>query len=503
MSVSRRGFMKAAGAGIAASVIPGVFQALAADPPRRRNVLYIFSDQQQRFALGCMGNPNVQTPNLDKLAAGGTLFQSCYSANPVCGPYRCSIFTGRFASATGCWNNGVRLPSDGRNLPEVLEANGVHTSWVGKWHIGGAGNKPIPAEVRGGFKDFIGYQCYNGFYKNVCFYDEEGREHRFDRHRTDVTTDLGIERLKKAASTNKPFAMFISYQAPHYPEQPAPEYEKLYTGKPMPKRPNYKPTLPYTATNDPPSPKPAENDPDYQRYGKDMDEYMRLYNALCTQIDAGVGRILETLNQLGLADSTLVFYSSDHGDMQGSHGLKNKTLPYEESAGIPLIVRAPKAAAEVAAGMVTGSVPSGATGSVPSGAMGSAAGRVCATPVCSVDMYPTILDWLGIAPRPEFALAGRSLAPFLAGGVPLPEIPVFSECNHSSQRWHMVRRGKFKLVSNRDKESKDLQPWLLFDLQSDPYEMNNLVESAEHAAERTTLAKLLTDFFPASTMKQK
>ena len=438
-TISRREFLAAAGGAILAPAVIG--HASEVEKKRRRNVVYLFSDQQHKFALGCMGNADVRTPNLDRLASQGVLFRNCYSANPICGPYRCSLFTGRFASTTGCWTNGAPLPTDGRNLPEVLERSGIHTSWVGKWHIGGAGNRPIPPEFRGGFTDFIGYQCYNGFYKDVCFYDEAGREHRFERHRTEVTTDLAIERLKKVAAGQKPFALFVSYQAPHYPVQPAPRFESLYHGKPVKKRANYKPTEPYTATGDPPSPKPATADPDYQRYGGNMDEYMRLYYAMCSQVDAGVGRILDTLTQLGLADDTLVCYSSDHGDMQGSHGLKNKCYPHEESAGIPFIVRAP----------------------------GGQAGRVCAVPVGSVDVYPTLLDWFGVKPAAA-ALEGRTLAPYLCGNRALAEEPVFSECHNGALYWHMVRRGQYKMVLRHGKVHK---PWLLFDLESDPCEMNN------------------------------
>lgn len=460
---TRRTFLATAGGILAPALLS--HRAVAAKKPRR-NVLFIFSDQQQKFALGCMGNRDIHTPTLDRLASDGVLFQSCYSANPVCGPYRCSLLTGRHASTTGLWSNGQPLPTDGRNLAEILERNQVHTSWVGKWHIGGRGNRPIPAQFRGGFTDFIGYQSYNAYYRDVCFYDEAGLEHRFERHREEVATDLAIERLKRAAGGSKPFVMFVSYQAPHYPEQPAPEYAELYASKPMKKRPNYQSTDPYIATFDPPSPKPKEKDPDYQRYGNNMDEYMRLYNALCTQVDAGVRRILATLDAMGIADETLVLYSSDHGDMQGSHGLTNKNVPYEEAAGIPFIVRLP----------------------------GGTPGRTCAAPVSSVDVYPTVLDWLGIKPDAPDYLEGRSLLPYIAGKKDLSEIPVYSECVlEDNTRWHMVRRGEFKLVL-RHQEGQPHEPWLLFDLQRDPYEMTNLMNSAKHAALGKELGELLTRF---------
>ncbi len=462
-NLTRREFLAASGWMSAPAVLA---RGGEAQPRSRRNVLFIFSDQQHKFALGCMGNRDVRTPHLDRMAREGVLFRNCYSSNPVCGPYRCSVLTGRYASTTGCWNNGQPLPGDGRNLPEVLERHGIHTSWVGKWHIGGNGNKPIPAELRGGFTDFIGYQCYNGFHQNVCFYDESGQEHRFDRHRTEVTTDLAIERLGKAAAGGKPFVQLVSYQAPHYPVQPLPEYESLYTGKPMKKRPSYQPTEPYTPTFDPPSPKPPGKDPDYQRYGGNMDEYMRLYYGMCSQVDAGVGRILKALDRLGLAGDTLVLFSSDHGDMQGCHGLKNKTLPHEESAGIPCIARVP----------------------------GGHQGRVCSVPVGSVDVYPTSLVWCGVRLEDAPWAEGRSLAPYLSGRSPLAEEPVFSECNNEGSRWHSVRVGKYKLAARRARESRELKPWLLFDLEKDPYEMSNLVNSESYGPKIQQLMNLLGRF---------
>jgi arylsulfatase A-like enzyme len=164
------------------------------------NLLFIFTDQQNRYALSCMGNPNVETPNLDRLAARGVLFRRAYSNDPVCGPFRGSLLTGQYTSRCGVVNNGDRLPSDVTTFADAFNAGGYATSWVGKWHLGGEGNRPIPEELRGGFRDFIGYQCYNGFYDNVCFYDEGNREHRFSGHRTDVTTDLALERLDTLAA---------------------------------------------------------------------------------------------------------------------------------------------------------------------------------------------------------------------------------------------------------------------------------------------------------------
>ncbi len=416
------------------------------------NLLFIFTDQQNRYALGCMGNANVETPNLDRLAARGVLFRRAYSNDPVCGPFRGSLLTGQYTSRCGVVNNGDRLPSGVTTFADAFNAGGYATSWVGKWHLGGEGNRPIPEELRGGFRDFIGYQCYNGFYDNVCFYDECNREHRFSGHRTDVTTDLALERLDTLAAGGGSFMLMMSYQAPHYPEQPAAEYAAMYQGRPIVRRPNCQGEIdPFTPTFSPYSPRPVELDPDFQRYGKNLDEYIRLYNAMCTQIDANIGRLLERLDQLGIADETMLVFTSDHGDMQGSHGLKNKCLPHEESAGIPLICYVP----------------------------GMPGGRVSDALVSGIDLMPTCLELAGLPPVP--GVDGRSFAGLLRGETEVANEAVFSE----RDGWCMVVKGWWKLAAERQDDG--LAPMLMINLEEDPYEMNNLAESPQFASQRLAL----------------
>ena len=409
------------------------------------NLLFIFTDQQNRYALGCMNNPNIHTPNLDALAHKGTLFRRCYSNDPLCGPFRGTLLTGQYSSRCGVIANSSSLPSGVTTFAEAFNKAGYETSWVGKWHLGDTGNKPIPAELRGGFKHFIGYQCYNGFNDNVCFYDENNIEHRFDKHRTEVTTDLAVERLKKLASSNKSFMMMMSYQAPHYPEQPLPEYAELYKGKEIIRRPNCQDIDPYTPTNSPPSPAPFEQDPDYQKYGNNLDEYIRQYNAMCSQIDVNIGRLMACLEESGVADSTMIVFTSDHGDMQGSHGLKNKCLPHEESSGVPLITYVP-----------------GLTGKGVSDAL-----------VSGIDMMPTCLDLAGL--QPVSSVDGHSFAPVLRGEQEHSENPVFSE----RKSWCMIVKGPWKLAADRNPDG--LTPIFMTHLDDDPYEMANLV-NAESAA---------------------
>jgi len=424
----------------------------------RMNLLFIFTDQQNRYALSCMDNPNVDTPNLDSLASRGNLFRRCYSNDPVCGPFRGSLLTGQYTSRCGVNGNGAPLPKGTTTFADAFNAAGYNTSWVGKWHLGGNGNCPIPKELRGGFQRFKGYQCYNGFYKDVCFYDEEDKEHRYDYHRTDVTTDIAISELELLTANDKPFMLMMSYQAPHYPEQPAPEYEAMYRGREIVRRPNCQDIDPFTPTFSPRSPRPVENDPDFHRYGNDLDEYIRLYNAMCTQIDANVGRLIEALERLGGADNTMIVFTSDHGDMQGSHGEKNKCLPHEESAGIPLVIYVP----------------------------GMPGGRVTDGLVSNIDMMPTCLELAGI--DPVVGVDGKSIAPFLRGETDALCDEVFSERGG----WCMIVKDGWKLAALRQDDG--LAPYLMTNLDEDPYEMNNRFEDVDCAELRAALLERLSEW---------
>jgi len=412
------------------------------------NILFIFADQMHRYALGCMGTPEIQTPNLDRLARQGTLFHNAYTNCPICTAFRINLLTGLHSGTTQTIGNNFPIPESCRTLPDALNDGGYRTSYVGKWHIGATGNVAIPRELRGGFTDFIGYQCYNGFRENVWFFDENNDKHVCDGHRTDVTTEIAVERLNGLADQDR-FALFVSYQAPHYPVQPGAPFDRMYAGVPITRRPNCGDVEPYTRTWSPPSPWPPDGCPDYRQYGGDLDGYIRRYYGMVSQIDAGVGRLLHTLEALGRVDDTVVVFTSDHGDMQGSHGRKNKCLPYEESSGIPLIVRVPGGAQ----GLVTDAVVSG------------------------VDFFPTCLDYGSLPAEPH--LPGRSFAP-LTRGQPQELIgPIFSEFGN----WQMIRRGAYKLVVEGD----DLVPSQLHNLEADPFEMDNLVAKSGHAERRTEL----------------
>lgn len=413
------------------------------------NILYLFADQLQAFTVGCMDNRAIHTPNLDALAADGVLFRNAYSDSPVCTPFRGCLMTGQYASQTGITGNGQSLPRGQRCLGHGLNDAGFATSYVGKWHLGGAGNVPVAREDRGGFTHFIGYQCYNSFIDNVCFFDEQGNERRFEQHRTRATTDLAIERL--TAIQDQPFALFVSYQNPHYPIEPDPEFAALYARADLPVRENVDPaTPPFTATASPRSPQPVERDPNFHRYGRSLAEFRRLYYALVTQLDYEIGRLIRTLKNRGLYENTLIIFTSDHGELMGSHGLMNKATPHEESARVPLIARAP----------------------------GGLRGHVVDTPVSAgIDIWPTLNDFTGYAETAS--LSGHSWKAALLDEAPYQRPPVFAEHPWITgplrgRSWVLVREGDWKLTADK----QTLAPLSLHHLGDDPCELHNLLDTA-------------------------
>lgn len=429
------------------------------------NVLVIFSDQQHKYAMGHR-NTEYITPTLDALATEGVSFCNAYSPNPVCGPYRGCLMTGQLPSKCGVLSNAAPLPLDTETIAMAMKKTGYQTAYVGKYHLGGMGNNPIAANQRRGFDHFMGYQCYNGFDPNppfhneVSFFDENNIRHNYNAHRTDVTTDLTCDALREMLQKDKPFFMIASYQAPHYPEQPSAKYAALYQDTMFTLGDDYKQLDPYTGTESPPSPKPKENDPDYQRYGNDIQAYLRLYAGLCSQIDAGISKIISLLKEVGKYEDTLIIYTSDHGDMQGSHGMNNKCVAYEKSAGVPMVVRLPHATVH------------GSSSQLVSG----------------VDIYPTVLDIANGTTSTK--LDGVSWLPYLRGERQITQDYIISEFSMNDIHWRMVRRGDYKLIC-----ALDYTPQELYDLNIDPCELANLVSEVP----LQDMVKELCDILKANT----
>lgn len=434
-------------------------------PTDSPNLLFIFADQLQAFALGCTGHPIVRTPHLDALAADGVLLERTYANSPICTPFRGALMSGQYPTQTGCRANNQGLPEGHRCLAHALNEGGYTTSYVGKWHlypaqedvrgIGSGKNLAVPEIHRCGFEMFAGYQAFNDFWDEVIFFDEQLRPIEYETHRTDATADLAIRRLRDLAEQPR-WAHFVSFQNPHYPLQPAPAYEAMYAQGPVHFRPNVKPCDPFTPTMSPYSPRPVERDPVCQSYGRSLEAFHRMYYAMVSQLDAAVGRIIRTLKRLGQYERTVIVFTSDHGEMAGSHGRMNKGLPHEESCRIPLIVR------------------------TPDGLRNQRRQEL----ISGLDLNPSILRWLSLPEALHFA--GQSFAHLTHDSAP-EDLPRNVVAEY--QDWLMARGGDWKLVTDRD----SAEPRELYHLGRDPYEQRNLVadEAPEPTAARASLAEHL------------
>lgn len=408
----------------------------------RRNVLFILADQLQAFALGCMGHPQIRTPNLDALAAGGTLFRNAYVEFPVCTQYRGVLMTGRYAAESGVTSFGMGPEQGTRCLADALNDHGLWTSYVGKWHLYEFFDMAVKPEQRCGFTRFNGYQSYNDYLDGIRFWDEDGRVREFvDGHRTQATADVAIERLREIPA-DRDFALFVSFLSPHYPLQPAAGFEAMYRGVDVALRANVRaPASVFTPTYSPPSPQPIETDPNYHRYGTSLELFWQQYAAMVSQLDHEVGRLLDELRNQGRDDETLIVFTSDHGEMGGSHGAMNKGVWQEESTRVPMIVRRP----------------------------GAPVGASVDTPVAAgVDILPTLLEWFDAPWEPT--ASGSSLMSMVEAGADGEHPPVFSEMAGGND-WAMIRDGDWKYVATRDSG----EPVALHNLREDPFELEDQV----------------------------
>ncbi|MFP4054336.1 MAG: sulfatase-like hydrolase/transferase [Phycisphaerae bacterium] len=374
---------------------------------QRPNLLFVFTDEQRYDTMAAYGNDRIQTPVLSRLAESATVFDRAYVTQPVCTPSRSTLMTGLYPHANGCTENNVPLQDDTPCLPEMLPPGEYVTGYHGKWHLG---DEIFPQH---GFEDWVSIDdCYRGYYREgldrdarstyhhwlVAHGREPGPENTFGRH---AITSLPEEMSKPAflaetasdfivRNADRPWCLAVNFFEPHMP----------FTG---PRNGQYDPAeVPLPENFDCP---PTEDQPlkarlfseTYRRDGfegidLDCEDGWRTIRArywgLCSLVDTHLGRILATLERTGQADNTIIVYTSDHGDMMGSHRLLAKCVQFEEAIRVPLIVKLP----------------------------GQTEGRRVEGPVSQVDLMPTLLELMGVEPPSH--LQGCSLRNSLRSGEP-------------------------------------------------------------------------------------
>lgn len=415
-----------------------------------KNLLCIMSDEHSRRILGCYGNEVVQTPNLDRLAATGTLFENAYCNSPICVPSRASFATGRHVHETGHWDNSFPYHGEPRGWGHRLLDLGHRVDAIGKLHYRGSDdpngfdNEILPLHVLGGRGDVQGMirrpPPRRSGTRQLAGDAGEG-ESTYIRYDRDIR-DAACAWLRKAGRNppSRPWVLFVSFVCPHFPLVAPPEYFRRYPLEDVPvpqlRAPGEFPDHPVIRKL-----REAQDYEDHFRDERHVRAAIAAYYGMVTFLDDNIGRVLDTLEAEGLATDTQVLYTSDHGDNLGARTLWGKSNMYEESAGVPLIMQG----ADVPAGKRVG------------------------TPVSLIDAYPTILAAVGVRTTPEEGgLPGRALLE-IAGGA-APDRTVFAEYHAvaSITGMFMVRFGRFKYVHHEGYRPQ------LFDLEADPLETRDL-----------------------------
>lgn len=387
-----------------------------------------------------------------------------YSNYPVCMPFRASLMTGQYPHVNGVMRHGDFLDPNARTVAHEFADAGYRTSYVGKWHLapesGAAMVTPggwagqdfwVHPRMRGGFQDWYGFNISNNYYETYVCSGEKVQPRRLEGHQTDALTDLSVEYLRDRAADEhgQPWFHVISYESPHpgwggdpsdglYPVPPA--YRDRFAPSDMQLRPNVPP-----------------------EHRERAREQLAGYYRLIAHLDDNVGRLLAALDEAGMADDTLVVLLSDHGEMGGSHGLRNKQVPFEESLHVPLLLRWPS---RLPAGSTYGHVVSG------------------------IDVGPTSLGLCGLPVSDGLGGVDHSSALFTASSEP-PRDAVLVQWEDTrfgfgDHPYRAVRTRRHTHVVARD------DAWCLtFDHDADPFELENLYWSESDAGLRHDLNAVL------------
>jgi len=420
------------------------------------NVIWILCDQMRAQALSCAGDPNVNTPNIDLLAATGVRFTHAVSGTPLCCPFRGSLLTSLYPHQC-VPGHEFRLPPEQPTLAHVFRENGYHTAWFGKWHLDGfhesegrAGTHVVPRERRGGFDCWVGYENNNSQWDCHVHGGDASHEMpptRLDDYETDGLTDMFLDHLT-GLDREQPFFATLSVQPPHDPYVAPPAYMSRHNPATLRMRPNV---------------------PEIPEVMEQARRELAGAYAMIENLDDNVGRIVDWLRSNNLYAHTHIIFLSDHGDMHGSHGMFRKTNPFEESARIPFIV---------------------------SGCQATYDGfqvQCSDAPLNHVDIAPTTLglcgiespDWMQGCDYSGLRLAWRPQRAYPDSA--FLQLPVPTGHGDSTEfAWRaVVTRDGWKYAELEGK------PWLLFHLKEDPYEQSNLALNSRYREKRAEMANRL------------
>ena len=472
--LKRLGYMT--GSAAALSILSGGISLGQTANKRRPNIIFIMSDDHASHAMSCYGSKINKTPNLDRIANEGMRFTNSFCTNSICAPCRAVILTGKYSHLNGVIDNSKKFDGGQQTFPKLLQKVGYKTAMIGKWHL-----KTDPT----GF-DYWNILPGQGAYYNPAM-KEMGQQKKYTGYTTDIITDHALKWLKSLKSS-EPFCLMFHHKAPHRNWQPGPKYLTMYDDVTIPEPENLfdnysnrgraakEQDMSIAKTMTPNdlklTPAPKNLTPEQKKLwdaaygpkneafkkadlqGKDLvrwkyQRYIKDYLRCIASVDENVGRVLDYLDESGLAENTVVFYTSDQGFYLGDHGWFDKRFMYEESLRMPLLVRYP---GEIKAGSVSDDI------------------------VLNLDFAATFLDFASV-PVPA-DMQGESLRRILQGKTPKNwrksmyyhyyEYPAV----HSVKRHYGVRTERYKLIHFYH----DIDEWELYDLKKDPKEMKNVID---------------------------
>ena len=438
----------------------------------RPNILFIMSDDHAAHAISAYGSRINQTPHIDRIAAQGMRFDNCFCTNSICTPSRAAILTGTYNHVNGVTTLDTRL--DGRllNYPKVLQEHGYQTAVIGKWHLG-----------HGGIHDPTGFDYWDVLPGQGLYHDPEmirmGERTKRSGYATDLITDYSLDWLR-GRDPDRPFCLMVHHKAPHRSWEPDDRHADMYEDEDIPEPVTFNDDYSNRAraaaaarmrvesdlnAEDLKVPVPEHLTPaeekswKYQRYIKD---YLRCIAA----IDDNVGRLLDYIDEEGIAEDTIVIYTSDQGFFLGDHGWYDKRFMYEESLRMPFLIRYPR---EVAPVTVNGDM------------------------ILNVDFPATFLDCAGVDVPSSFQ--GRSFRPLLQGETPTDwQTSMYYRywmhgAHHNVCAHYGVRTLRYKLIyyygdplGQEGAVGPSMRPeWELFDLEKDPCELNSVYSDPDYA----------------------
>ncbi len=408
------------------------------------NVLVFFTDQQRWDTTGLHGNPMGLTPNLDRFGHEYTHIANSFTCQPVCGPARSCFQTGMYATKTGCYRNGIALPTNCRTLGNYFKDAGYHTGYIGKWHLYNQETKgPVPASHRFGYDYWLASNVleFTSDAYDTELYDNVGEAIKLPGYRVDAVTDASIRFI--AENQDHPFFLFTSFIEPHHQnhrdDYPAPDgYREIYTGGWIP--------------------------PDLAELGGSAHRHLGGYYGMVKRLDEAYGRIQDALKSLGLSDNTIVLFTSDHGCHFKTRNGEYKRSCHESSIRVPTVFTGP----------------------------GFRGGGRLEELVSLVDLPPTLLEAAGI--ETPVSMQGKSIVPILGGDQHDWQEEVFIQISES-QTARAVRTARWKYGVDApdatDPGTDHFVEQYLYDLKADPYELNNLIGLESHGPVSQFLSKRL------------